>query len=211
LARFFANQALASQTMPKQGKRAAASKKNGALGGRSSGPAGGHPTADAPQGAAALVAPSKKEADRPRNTPSAVPLVRRDPDRICLDEAALFGHGERALLLSSMPFSLCLLFMHQASRVGKQDLVCFQCNAFCLNREQVKQELVFLNTIFLSKRNIGWWAHEGQQLEQQDHQEGKAATQQRQPQQQEGEKGSSSSSSMGACAGGTHPNFLCLR
>jgi hypothetical protein len=80
--------------MPKQGKRAAASKKNGALGGRSSGPAGGHPTADAPQGAAALVAPSKEEADRPRNKPSAVPLVRRDPDRICLEDAALFGHGE---------------------------------------------------------------------------------------------------------------------
>ena len=144
-----------NSTMPKRGKRSAASKKNGALGGRSSGPAGGHPTADAPQGAAALVAPSKKEADRPRNTPSAVPLVRRDPDRICLEEAALFGHGERALLLSSMPFSLCLLFMHQASRAGKQDLVCFQCNAFCLKREQVKQLFVFLNTIFLSKRNIG--------------------------------------------------------
>ena len=74
-----------------------------------------------------------------------------------------------------MPFSLCLLFMHQASRAGKQDLVCFQCNAFCLNREQVKQELVFLNTIFLSKRNIGWWAHEGQQPEQ-EHEVGKAAT-----------------------------------
>ena len=74
-----------TSTMPKRGKRSAASKKNGALGGRSSGPAGGHPTADAPQGAAALVAPSKKEADRPRNKPSAVPLVRRDPDRICLE------------------------------------------------------------------------------------------------------------------------------
>ena len=83
-----------NSTMPKRGKRSAASKKNGALGGRSSGPAGGHPTADAPQGAAALVAPSKKEADRPRNKPSAVPLVRRDPDRICLEDAALFGHGE---------------------------------------------------------------------------------------------------------------------
>ena len=60
-----------------------------------------------------------------------------------------------ALLLSSMPSFLCLLFMHQASRAGKQDLVCFQCNAFCLKREQVKQLFVFLNTIFLSKRNIG--------------------------------------------------------
>ena len=48
-----------------------------------------------------------------------------------------------------------LFFMHQASRAGKQDLVCFQCNAFCLKREQVKQLFVFLNTIFLSKRNIG--------------------------------------------------------
>ena len=60
-----------------------------------------------------------------------------------------------ALLLSSMPSFLCWLFMHQASRAGKQDLVCFQCNAFCLKREQVKQMFVFLNTIFLSKRNIG--------------------------------------------------------
>ena len=60
-----------------------------------------------------------------------------------------------ALLLSSMPSFLCWLFMHQASRAGKQDLVCFQCNAFCLKREQVKQLFVFLNTIFLSKRNIG--------------------------------------------------------
>ena len=60
-----------------------------------------------------------------------------------------------ALLLSSMPSFLCLLFMQQASRAGKQDLVCFQCNAFCLKREQVKQLFVFLNTIFLSKRNIG--------------------------------------------------------
>ena len=60
-----------------------------------------------------------------------------------------------ALLLSSMPSFLCLLFMQQASRAGKQDLVCFQCNAFCLKREQVKQMFVFLNTIFLSKRNIG--------------------------------------------------------
>ena len=60
-----------------------------------------------------------------------------------------------ALLLSSMPSFLCLLFMHQVSRAGKQDLVCFQCNAFCLKREQVKQLFVFLNTIFLSKRNIG--------------------------------------------------------
>ena len=81
-----------------------------------------------------------------------------------------------ALLLSSMPSFLCWLFMHQASRAGKQDLVCFQCNAFCLKREQAEQPFVFLNTIFLSKRNIGWWAHERQQLEQQDHQEGKAAT-----------------------------------
>ena len=45
-----------------------------------------------------------------------------------------------ALLLSSMPSFLCLLFMHQASRAGKQDLVCFQCNTFCLKREQVKQK-----------------------------------------------------------------------
>ena len=60
-----------------------------------------------------------------------------------------------ALLLSSMPSFLCWLFMHQASRAGKQDLVCFQCNAFCLKREQVKQLFVFLNTIFLSKRNVG--------------------------------------------------------
>ena len=60
-----------------------------------------------------------------------------------------------ALLLSSMPSFLCLLFMQQASRAGKQDLVCFQCNAFCLKREQAEQPFVFLNTIFLSKRNIG--------------------------------------------------------
>ena len=60
-----------------------------------------------------------------------------------------------ALLLSSMPSFLCWLFMHQASRAGKQDLVCFQCNAFCLKREQAEQPFVFLNTIFLSKRNIG--------------------------------------------------------
>ena len=115
-------------------------------------------------------------------------------------------------LSSFISFVFTALFMQQASRAGKQDLVCFQCNAFCLKREQAEQPFVFLNTIFLSKRNIGWWAHERQQLEQQDHQEGKAARQQRQPQQrqQEGEKGSSSKGSMGACAGGTHPKFLCL-
>ena len=45
--------------------------------------------------------------------------------------------------------------MHQASRAGKQDLVCFQGNAFGLKREQMKQMFVFLNTIFLSNRNIG--------------------------------------------------------
>ena len=112
-------------------------------------------SAAAARAALPAAAHEKKPVGRPKNNPSAEPLVRRDPDRICLEEAALFGHGERVLLLSSMRFSLCLLFMHQASRVGKQDLVCFQCNAFCLKREQVEQLFVFLNTIFLSKRNIG--------------------------------------------------------
>ena len=80
--------------MPRRGKRAAASKKNGALGGRSSGSAEGHPAADAPQGVAALVAPSKKPVGRPKNKPSAEPLVRRDPDRICLDDGRAFLAGD---------------------------------------------------------------------------------------------------------------------
>ena len=45
---------------------------------------------------------------------------------------------------------------------------------------------------FPFKRNIGWWAHEGQQPEQ-EHEVGKAATTQPQQRQQEGEQGSSSS------------------
>ena len=93
---FLLNQVLASQTMQNKESEPRRQRKNGALGGRSSGRAEGHPTADAPQGAAARVAPSKKEAGRPRNKPSAVPLVRRGPDRICLDDG-------RALLTGDSP------------------------------------------------------------------------------------------------------------
>ena len=86
--------------------------------------------------------------------------------------SSVMARGRFFCLQCPFPF-VCSLCTKQAEQ-GSKTLCVF--NAFCLNREQVKQELVFLNTIFLSKRNIGWWAHEGQQLEQQDHQEGKAAT-----------------------------------
>ena len=86
--------------------------------------------------------------------------------------SSVMARGRFFCLQCPFPF-VCSLCTKQAEQ-GSKTLCVF--NAFCLNREQVKQELVFLNTIFLSKRNIGWWAHEGQQLEQQDHQEGMAAT-----------------------------------
>ena len=143
--------------MPRRGKRAAASKKNGALGGRSSGRAEGHPTADAPQGAAARVAPSKKEAGRPRNKPSAVPLVRRGPDRICLDDG-------RALLTGDSPHDrppeqlvldgrIASRREEKAAARARANLVCCCPLCFlCLLLSDDNQKLAFINAVH-SKRN----------------------------------------------------------
>ena len=60
-----------------------------------------------------------------------------------------------ALLLSSMPSFLCWLFMHQASRAGKQDLVCFQCNAFCLKRAGETNVCVSQHNIPFKKKHRG--------------------------------------------------------
>ena len=70
---------------------------------------------------------------------SATPLLASD--RLCIDDA-------RALLLvgESLPFTS--LFMQQAEQGSKTLRFSMQC--LLLEREQVEQEFVFLNTLFLS-------------------------------------------------------------
>ena len=101
---------------------------------------------------------------RPKNKPSAEPLVRRDPDRICLDDGRAFlagdfpGNRERERRESSCqgkgrssrvkgsrgdPFSL--LF---AALIG---LLLSEKHS----RSTEKQELVFLNAVLPEKKHEG--------------------------------------------------------
>jgi len=154
--------------MPRRGKRAAASKKNGALAGRSSGSAEGHPPADAPQGAAALVAPSKKKAGRPRNKPSAEPLVRRDPDRICVDDGRAFLTDDSPHDRPPVPRNF-LELEGRKSRAGEKRK---QLDGPGQNKQgRGTQRGSRLSTQFIQKKKQG---RDQQQL-QQENEEGKAA------------------------------------
>ena len=138
----------------------------------------------------ALFLPGVRENEghsRPRRERRA-----RTPDRICLDidnedrEAARRrccrrpGEGSPRFfclhpLSSFISFVFTELFMQQASR---EDLAFFNAvHFFCLKKAQAKQEFVFLNTIFLLKRNQS----SNQSSWQQDHQEGKVSVARRFP------------------------------
>ena len=124
----------------------------------------GAESAAAAPAALPAAAHEKKPVGRPKNKPSAEPLVRRDPDRICLDDGRAFlagdfpGNRERERRESSCqgkgrssrakgsrgdPFSLlfaaliCLLLSEKHSRTTE------------------KQELVFLNAVLPEKKHEG--------------------------------------------------------
>ena len=88
---------------------------------------------------------------------SATPLLASD--RLCIDDALLVGecpHGRPpfpgALFPARFPFFCLHLLPSLCSKQSREARPYdFQCNAFCLKREQVEQEFVFLNTLFLSK------------------------------------------------------------
>ena len=86
--------------------------------------------------------------------------------------------GRQSALLLSPPTVLFHFFclhcpLYAASKQSREDLAFFNAmRFFCLKKAQAKQEFVFLNTIFLLKRNQS----SNQSSRQQDHQEGKAAT-----------------------------------
>ena len=129
----------------------------------------------------ALFLPGVRENEghsRPRRERRA-----RTPDRICLDidnegrEAARCrcchrpGEGSPRFFclhpLSSFISFVCPLYA--ASKQSREDLAFFNAmRFFCLKKAQAKQEFVFLNTIFLLKRNQS----SNQSSRQQDHQEG---------------------------------------
>ena len=99
------------------------------------------PAAELPvKGAAVLGRPPKRKDANPR--------VRRGADQITCAEAVAAGLqkplGKRFFCLQ-WPLSFACSFA--ASKQSREARPCvFQCNAFCLKREQVKQEFVFFNT-----------------------------------------------------------------
>ena len=136
----------------------------------------------------ALILPGVRENEghsRPRRERRA-----RTPDRICLDidnerrprSSAMpllpSAWGRQSALLLSPPTVLFHFFclhcpLYAASKQSREDLAFFNAmRFFCLKKAQAKQEFVFLNTIFLLKRNQS----SNQSSRQQGHQEGKAAT-----------------------------------
>ena len=137
----------------------------------------------------ALILPGVRENEghsRPRRERRA-----RTPDRICLDidnerrprSSAMpllpSAWGRQSALLLSPPtvlfhfFCLHCPLYYAASKQSREDLAFFNAmRFFCLKKAQAKQEFVFLNTIFLLKRNQS----SNQSSRQQGHQEGKAAT-----------------------------------
>jgi len=144
----------------KGGKRRAHCRSAGAKGGRPKKAAAAdvvlqQPAADLPvKGAAVLGRPPKKQ--------DAAPRVRRADDQItCAEASAGLGmplverpHGSPpasgVLFPAPFPF-FCLHLLPSLSRAGKQDLTIFNAMPFAwLKREQVEQEFVFLNTLFLS-------------------------------------------------------------
>ena len=153
--------------MPKKGgKRAAHSRDAGAKGGRTKKTAAAdvvlqQPTAELPvKGAAVLGRPPKKE--------DAAPRVRRADDQItCAEASAGLGMplverprgsppASGVLFPAPFPFFCLHLLPSLCSRAGKQDLTIFNAMPFAwLKREQVEQEFVFLNTLFLSKETQG--------------------------------------------------------
>ena len=82
--------------------------------------------------------------------------------------------GRQSALLLSPPTVLFHFFclhcpLYAASKQSREDLAFFNAmRFFCLKKAQAKQEFVFLNTIFLLKRNQS----SNQSSRQQDHQEG---------------------------------------
>ena len=94
-----------------------------------------------------------KPLGRPPGRKDAAKRVRRT-EAEQRDAAVAAGLGNA---LGDGPRFFCLQCpaLYAASKPSREARLCvFQCNAFCLKREQ-KQEFVFLNTGFLSKRNIG--------------------------------------------------------
>ena len=128
--------------MPRQGKRAAASKKNGALGGRSSGSAEGHPTADAPQGAAARVALKRKRAGRGTS---------RAPCRSYGEVQIGFASTTAALFSRAIPHTTGRpsSSFWTAGEKRKQRPLCF----LCLLLSDDKQKLAFYQRSLFGKRN----------------------------------------------------------
>ena len=84
-------------------------------------------------------------AEKQRGAAAAVGLGKADRASF----VSTSTHCPLSFLLSSRP-------SFRSQQAGKQNLAFFNAmRFFCLKKAQAKQELVFLNTIFLSKRNMG--------------------------------------------------------
>ena len=85
---------------------------------------GAESAAAAPAALPAAAHEKKARRGRPKNKPSAEPLVRRDPDRICLDDGRAFLVGDfprSSLLCCCSPLSfVCCAQMTQKSRAEAQ-------------------------------------------------------------------------------------------
>ena len=119
--------------------------------------------------------PAKKGRPPPKNKPSAEPLVRRDPDRICLDDGRVFLAGESPDHRPPPPRAF-----NRARRQNRKQASPLSFAArfplFAALRKQSRsteeRELAFLNAVLCQKK------HEScsNQSRTTNHQEGKAAT-----------------------------------
>ena len=101
--------------------------------------------------------PRKQPVGRPKNKPSAEPLVRPRSSRRRMPARQPACSGDPlSCPLSFVLSSLTSLFMQQAEQGSRTLRFSMQC--LLLEKragEQVEQEFVFLNTLFLSKETYG--------------------------------------------------------